>query len=227
MNKTKILLVEDDINLGSLLRDYLIAKGFDTVLEDNGDKGLQAFKQEQFDLCIIDVMMPVKDGFTLAGEIRILDQETPFIFLTAKSMNSDIIKGFNIGADDYITKPFNMEELLKRIEAILRRTSKSSDLDIFMLGDFKFNSNKQLLIREGKETIKLTTKESDLLKLLCQHSNQILDRNFALKSIWKDDSYFNARSMDVYITKLRKHLKDEPDLQIINVHGKGYKLIRE
>ena len=227
MNKTKILLVEDDINLGSLLRDYLIAKGFDTVLEDNGDKGLQAFKQEHFDLCIIDVMMPVKDGFTLAGEIRILDQETPFIFLTAKSMNSDIIKGFNIGADDYITKPFNMEELLKRIEAILRRTSKSSDLDIFMLGDFKFNSNKQLLIREGKETIKLTTKESDLLKLLCQHSNQILDRNFALKSIWKDDSYFNARSMDVYITKLRKHLKDEPDLQIINVHGKGYKLIRE
>ncbi len=212
------------MNLGSLLKEYLIAKGFDTDLQADGEKGLLAFKREHFDLCILDVMMPVKDGFTLAKDIRIMNPEIPFIFLTAKSMKADILEGFNLGADDYITKPFSMEELLLRIEAILRRTTKNSSQDIFKVGNFLFDANKQLL-KKDSETIKLTTKESDLLKLLCQYSNQILERNYALKAIWKDDSYFNARSMDVYITKLRKHLKSEPNIQIINVHGKGYKLI--
>lgn len=214
------------MNLGSLLKEYLLAKGYETTLQVDGEKGLMAFKREQFDLCILDVMMPVKDGFTLAKEIRIMDPDTPVIFLTAKSMKSDVLKGFNLGADDYITKPFSMEELLMRIEAILRRTSKGSNQEAFRLGKLMFDANKQHLSK-GDEVIKLTTKESDLLKLLCQYSNQILERNYALKAIWKDDSYFNARSMDVYITKLRKHLKSEPGIQIINVHGKGYKLIRE
>ncbi len=226
MDKTRILLVEDDTNLGSLLKEYLIAKGFETELQADGEKGLLAFKRERYDLCILDVMMPVKDGFTLAKDIHIMDPDVPFIFLTAKSMKSDILTGFNIGADDYITKPFSMEELLMRIEAILRRTTKSTNQDVFKLGSFLFDANKQTLTNSEGST-KLTTKESDLLKLLCQYSNQILERNYALKAIWKDDSYFNARSMDVYITKLRKHLKTEPTTQIINVHGKGYKLIRE
>ncbi len=226
MDKTRILLVEDDTNLGSLLKEYLIAKGLDTDLHSDGEKGLLAFKREHYDLCILDVMMPVKDGFTLAKDIRIMDTDVPFIFLTAKSMKSDILQGFNIGADDYITKPFSMEELLMRIEAILRRTTKNTHQDVFSLGRFLFDANKQTL-SDNSEIIKLTTKESDLLKLLCQYSNQILERNYALKAIWKDDSYFNARSMDVYITKLRKHLKTEPSIQIINVHGKGYKLIRD
>lgn len=227
MDKTRILLVEDDMNLGSLLKEYLIAKGFDTNLQLDGAKGLQAFKREHFDLCILDVMMPVKDGFTLAKDIRIMDPEIPYIFLTAKSMKADVLKGFNLGADDYIIKPFSMEELLLRIEAILRRTTKSSNQETFLVGNFLFDTNKQLLTKKNAEVIKLTTKESDLLKLLCQYSNEVLERNYALKAIWKDDSYFNARSMDVYITKLRKHLKNEPGIQIINVHGKGYKLIRE
>ncbi len=227
MDKTRILLVEDDMNLGSLLKEYLIAKGFDTNLQVDGAKGLLAFKREHFDLCILDVMMPVKDGFTLAKDIRIMDPEIPYIFLTAKYMKTDILKGFNLGADDYIIKPFSMEELLLRIEAILRRTTKSSNQETFLVGNFIFDTNKQLLTKKDAEPIKLTTKESDLLKLLCQYSNQVLERNYALKAIWKDDSYFNARSMDVYITKLRKHLKSEPGIQIINVHGKGYKLIRE
>ncbi len=226
MDKTRILLVEDDTNLGSLLKEYLIAKGYETELQADGEKGLLAFKRDHYDLCILDVMMPIKDGFTLAKDIRIMDTDVPFIFLTAKSMKSDILAGFNIGADDYITKPFSMEELLMRIEAILRRTTKSTNQENFRLGSFLFDANKQTLTNKS-DSIKLTTKESDLLKLLCQYSNQILERNYALKAIWKDDSYFNARSMDVYITKLRKHLKTEPSIQIINVHGKGYKLIKE
>jgi DNA-binding response OmpR family regulator len=171
-------------------------------------------------------MMPIKDGFTLASEIRILNNSIPIIFLTAKSMKEDVLEGFTRGADDYMTKPFSMEELLFRIEAILRRTkgSKGSDKDHWEIGSFTFDSNKQLLIGKGVEQ-KLTTKESELLKLLCNNMNQVLERNFALKAIWIDDNYFNARSMDVYITKLRKYLKSDPSVQIINVHGKGYKLV--
>ena len=171
--------------------------------------------------------MPKKDGFTLAKDIRIINSDIPIIFLTAKNLKEDVLEGFKMGADDYITKPFSMEELILRIEAILRRTSQESQTNaqqIFTLGKFTFDTRKQIL-SDGDETVKLTTKESDLLKLLCQNANKVLERNYALKSIWIDDDYFNARSMDVYITKLRKHLKDEPSIEIINVHGKGYKLI--
>ncbi len=221
----RILLVEDDVNLGSLLREYLKAKGYLTTLEADGEKGYRTFKKDHFDLCILDIMLPVKDGFTLARDIRIQNPEIPIIFLTAKSMKTDVLEGFRAGADDYMTKPFSMEELLLRIEAVLRRTTRSELQEVFTLGKYAFDANKQLLTCTGK-TINLTTKESDLLKMLCQHPNQVLERNYALKSIWKDDNYFNARSMDVYITKIRKHLSDEPEIQILNVHGKGYKLLR-
>lgn len=224
--KTRVILAEDDENLGLLLREYLIAKNYDTDLYPDGEAAYKGFQKSQYDLCIFDVMMPKKDGFTLAKDIRMLNTEIPIIFLTAKSMKDDVIEGFKIGADDYMTKPFSMEELLFRIEAILRRTSGEGDNSqtVFKLGRFIFDARKQTLT-DGTENTKLTTKEADLLKLLCVNANKILERNFALKTIWVDDNYFNARSMDVYITKLRKHLKSEEGIEIINVHGKGYKLI--
>ena len=225
--KTKILLAEDDENLGSLLREYLLAKEYDTHWLTDGDKAYKSFEKNKYDICILDIMMPHKDGFTLAREIRMIDPDIPVIFLTAKSMKEDVLEGFSIGADDYMTKPFSMEELLFRIEAILRRTqggsSKSKQTE-FDIGAYHFDSNKQLLVH-GEESTKLTTKESDLLKLLCCNANNVLERNFALKTIWFDDNYFNARSMDVYITKLRKYLKEDPSVEILNIHGKGYKLI--
>lgn len=224
--KTRILLAEDDENLGMLLREYLQARNFDADLFGDGERAFRSFEKNHYDICILDIMMPVKDGFTLAKEIRMINSDIPIIFLTAKSMKEDVIEGFRIGADDYITKPFSMEELIFRIEAILRRT-KSDGTDkqtVFKLGNYTFDSSRQLLIR-GTEERKLTTKESELLRLLCLNKNRILERNFALKSIWIDDTYFNARSMDVYITKLRKYLKDDPEIQIMNIHGKGYKLI--
>jgi DNA-binding response OmpR family regulator len=227
MNKIKILLTEDDENLGMLLREYLIAKSYDCSWFVNGDKAYKNFIKNYYDICILDVMMPVKDGFTLAREIRMTNAEIPIIFLTAKSFKEDIIEGFKVGADDYITKPFSMEEMLFRIEAILRRTKKdaaSSTQYEFKIGEYLFNSQTQVL-KFGQEEHKLTTKESELLKLLCVNKNTILDRNFTLKTIWIDDNYFNARSMDVYIAKLRKYLKNDPKVQIINVHGKGFKMI--
>lgn len=221
----KILLAEDDENLGMLLCEYLQAKGFATDLMPNGEDAYNAFVANKYDICIFDVMMPKKDGFTLAKEIRMINAEVPIIFLTAKNMKDDILQGFKVGADDYLTKPFSMEELLLRIEAILRRTSGGAVAqDVYMLGKLKFDTQKQQLIN-GESVIKLTTKESELLKLLCSNANKVLERNLALKTIWVDDNYFNARSMDVYITKLRKHLKDDPSVEIINVHGKGYKLV--
>ena len=224
--KVKILLCEDDENLGMLLREYLQVKGYDTDLMTDGEAGYKAFTKSEYDVCIFDVMMPKKDGFTLAKEIRAINTDTPIIFLTAKNLKEDIIEGFKIGGDDYLTKPFSMEELLFRIEAILRRvkSKKMKDKTYYSLGKFSFDAQKQVLIYEGNQT-KLTTKESELLALLCTNMNDILERNYALKTIWIDDNYFNARSMDVYITKLRKLLKDDPTVQIINIHGKGYKLI--
>lgn len=225
--KTKILLAEDDENLGLLLKEYLKAKGFETNLFANGELAFRDFVKNRYDICILDIMMPVKDGYTLAKEIRQINDEIPIIFLTAKSMKEDVIEGFSIGADDYITKPFSMEELLFRIEAILKRTSdsyKSSPPEHFKIGKYLFDTKKQTL-QIGDKVIRLTTKESELLRLLCNNQNKILDRNFALKTIWLDDNYFNARSMDVYITKLRKYLKDDDSVEIINVHGKGFKLI--
>jgi two-component system OmpR family response regulator len=224
----KVLLVEDEVNLGNLLRDYLNAKGYDTTLCEDGEQGFDTFAKGSFDICILDVMLPLKDGFTLAKEIRMVNSEVPIIFLTAKSLPDDRIEGFKAGADDYLTKPFNMEELLLRIQAILKRTHANpyeTDQDgVFNIGKFNFDSNKQIL-SVGEEGRKLTSKESELLRLLAKNANKVLDRNFALKSIWQDDSYFNARSMDVYITKLRKYLKEDENIEILNIHGKGFKLI--
>lgn len=225
--KTKLLLAEDDENLGLLLKEYLVAKGYDATLFADGEAAYKGFMRDHYDICILDIMMPKKDGFTLAKDIRIVNADVPVIFLTAKNMKEDVLEGFKLGADDYITKPFSMEELIMRIEAILRRTSQENQANaqpVFTLGRYTFDTRKQTLA-EGDEVVKLTTKEADLLKLLCQNANKILERNYALKSIWIDDNYFNARSMDVYITKLRKHLSNEPTVEIINVHGKGYKLI--
>jgi len=224
--KTKILLCEDDENLGMLLREYLQAKGYVVDLLPDGDAGYQTFVNDKYDICIFDVMMPKKDGFSLAQDIRKINSTVPIIFLTVRSLKEDILEGFKIGADDYITKPFSMEELLFRIEAILRRAhGKSSKLNgEVQLGHFAFDTQKQQLTIFDKK-IKLTTKESELLTLLAQTANSILERNYALKSIWVEDNYFNARSMDVYITKLRKILREDPRLEIINIHGKGYKLI--
>lgn len=224
--KMRILLCEDDENLGMLLREYLQAKGYDTELCTDGEAGYKAFLKDKYDLCVFDVMMPKKDGFSLAKDIRQSNEEVPIIFLTAKTLKEDILEGFKIGADDYLTKPFSMEELTFRIDAILRRVrgKKNKDRTFYKIGSFTFDTQKQILARGDKQT-KLTTKESELLSLLCAHANEILQRDFALKTIWIDDNYFNARSMDVYITKLRKHLKDDPSIEIINIHGKGYKLI--
>lgn len=224
--KTRILLCEDDENLGMLLREFLLAKGFNADLFPDGEKGYKAFLKGKYDLCVLDVMMPKKDGFTLAQEIRNVNSEVPIIFLTAKNMKEDVLEGFKLGADDYITKPFSMEELVVRIDAILRRVKgkKDREVTLFRIGKFTFDTQKQVLV-SGDNTQKLTTKESELLALLCSHVNDILERNYALKTIWVDDNYFNARSMDVYITKLRKLLKADPAIEIINIHGKGYKLI--
>lgn len=222
----KILLCEDDENLGMLLREYLQAKGYSADLYPDGEEGYKAFVKNQYDICVLDVMMPRKDGFTLAQEIRAINADIPIIFLTAKTLKEDILEGFKIGADDYITKPFSMEELTLRIEAILRRVrgKRNKEQTIYKFGKFTFDTQKQIL-SIGDEETKLTTKESELLSLLCAYENEILQREHALKTIWIDDNYFNARSMDVYITKLRKHLRPDESVEIINIHGKGYKLI--
>jgi len=227
--KVKILLAEDDVNLGLIVQEYLISKQYDVDVAENGELAFQKFLKNTYNICVLDVMMPLKDGFTLAKEIREINSEIPIMFLTAKSLKEDILEGFHVGADDYITKPFSMEEFLLRIQAVLKRTSHQPNISQnteFNLGKFHFDSIKQLLSEKNGTHKKLTTKESQLLKMLCEHENQTLERNLALKSIWEEDSYFNARSMDVYITKLRKLLKDEPSIQIINVHGKGFKLIK-
>lgn len=227
-NKLKILLAEDDPNLGMLLQEYLIAKNYEVELAKDGNEGLDMFLSgENFDMCLLDVMMPKKDGFSLAKEIRLKDPDIPVIFLTAKSMKEDTIQGFKSGADDYITKPFSIEELLMRIAAIFRRVNKQepeSAPESYTIGAYIFNTvNLKLTLKES--STKLTTKESELLKLFCQNQNKPVSRSFALKLIWGDDSYFNARSMDVYITKLRKHLKEDENIKILNLHGEGFKLI--
>ena len=226
--KSNVLLAEDDSNLGRLLKEYLEAKGYNVSMAANGKEGFDLFKKGKFDLCLLDVMMPVKDGFTLAKEIRAMNADIPIVFLTAKSMKEDAIEGFNVGADDYITKPFSMEELLLRLKAIMRRTTSqgiaNNAVNEFDIGIYHFNYTSQALT-VGDTKQKLTSKESDLLKLLCINKNNILDRAFALNSIWHDDSYFNSRSMDVYIAKLRKYLKDDPKVEILNIHGKGFKLL--
>jgi Response regulators consisting of a CheY-like receiver domain and a winged-helix DNA-binding domain len=222
--KIKILLAEDDRNLGTILKAYLEAKGFPVNLCADGTEALENFKRENFNFCIFDVMMPVMDGFTLAKEIRKIDKKVPILFLTAKTMQEDIIQGFEIGADDYITKPFSMDELLMRIKAVFHRSiSETPRPSFYKIGSFTFDAARHTLTR-FEESRKLTSKEADLLLLLCENMNQVLERSVALNKIWYEDSYFNARSMDVYITKLRKYFKEDSDVELMNVHGVGFKL---
>lgn len=227
----KILLVEDDPNLGILLQDYLQLKGkFEVVLCTDGDEGLKAFGKQNFDLCILDVMMPKKDGFTLGKDIRKVNAQVPIIFATAKTMLEDKSAAYDLGGDDYITKPFRIEELLLRINALFKRISnKNNQADeqqeaLFTIGKYTFDYTTQI-ITSGEESQKLSTKEAELLRLLCLKKNTVLTREEALLSIWHDDNYFNGRSMDVFLSKLRKYLKGDASVEIINVHGKGYKLL--
>ena len=230
--KQRILLVEDDQNFGDVLRSYLEMHDYDVLLETDGEAGLSAYKEGEFNLCIFDVMMPKKDGFTLAKEIRAKDEDMPIIFLTAKTMKEDILQGFKIGADDYITKPFNSEELLLRIQAILKRSQQRSDTneDVkeFEIGKFHFNYPLRILTFNGEnETAqeKLSPKEAHLLKMFCLKKNDVLSRSEALTKIWGEDNYFTARSMDVFVTKLRKYLKLDPNIEIVNIHGNGFQLL--
>jgi DNA-binding response OmpR family regulator len=224
---TRILLAEDDPNFGIVLRDYLELHDYAVTLCNDGCKGLTAFRKGIFDLCILDVMMPEKDGFTLARDIKKLNPNVPLIFLTAKTLKEDMLEGFKIGADDYITKPFDSEVLLCKIRAILNRkagtvTAKPEQAE-FAIGQYLFQPKLRLLLHKGQEQ-KLSPKEADLLRMLCQHLNDVLPREEALHQIWHEDSYFTARSMDVYIAKLRKFLKEDPTVEIINIHGQGYRL---
>lgn len=224
----KVLLAEDDRNLGSILKNYLDVKGYVTTLCVNGQEAVDTFMRGGVDFCILDIMMPVKDGFMVASEIRAINKKIPILFLTAKSMQDDKLRGFEIGADDYITKPFSMEELLLRMQAIIRRTDESpkveEQVNVYKIGNYIFDYDRQVLTIHGKDQ-KLTSKEAGLLRLLCNNANKVLERGEALNKIWSDDSYFNARSMDVYIVKLRKYLKEDPSVELINVHGIGFKLI--
>lgn len=226
MEKVKVLLAEDDDNLGKLLNTFLDAKGYKTTLVDTGKKAVEKAGQEVFDFIILDVMMPEMDGFEAAEEIRSWNKEIPILFLTAKSLKEDKLRGFNLGADDYLTKPFSMEELLARLQAIMRRvkSDKPDEVRIEKIGDSEFDVTTRVLKIGGKE-LTLTTKEAQLLNMLIKSQDDHLDRQVALRAVWGDDNYFNGRSMDVYITKLRKILKDDEKIQILNVHGKGFRLI--
>lgn len=228
MAKQRILLLEDDANLGFILQEHLQMQGFEVALCVNGEDGLKAFKPGKFELCLVDVMMPKLDGFSFARKVRQSDGEIPLIFLTAKSLKEDKIEGFKIGCDDYLTKPFSMEELMLRISAVLRRVkpaAKPVELPVmFEIGKFTFDYNRQLLTT-GSNQEKLTPKEADLLRLLCVHKNQTLEREVALREIWGDESYFSGRSMDVFISRLRKYLKEDDRVEIMGIHGKGFRLI--
>lgn len=225
----KILLVEDDPNFGTVLKDYLTMSGFDVALAKNGMEGFDRFRKEPFDMCILDVMMPYKDGFTLAREIREKNEKIPIIFLTARTMREDVIKGYKSGADDYLNKPFDSEILLMKIRSMLQRKSFDVVIDSkrfeFQIGDFFLNSKLRLLRYLNEEPVKLSPKENELLRLLALHENDLMSRELALNRIWKDDNYFTSRSMDVYIAKLRKYLKKDPNVEIINIHGEGFRLI--
>ena len=225
-NKTSILLVEDDMNLGFVIQDNLKMNGYDVVLSQDGKAGLKAFGEGKYDLCLLDIMMPKKDGFGVAADIRKIDSHVPIIFLTAKTMVGDKIKGFKIGADDYITKPFSAEELILRIDAVLRRSSSQnsdSSITTYQIGLYTYDASNYTLQFQG-ETKKLTKKEAEILKILCENKDKVVERNLVLNLVWGDDSYFNGRSLDVFITKLRKYLKNDEAVKITNIHGVGFKL---
>jgi len=225
--KPKILLCEDDANLGMVLKNYLELNDFDVTLERDGRLGLAAFQREHVDLCLLDVMMPHMDGFTLAEEIRDVNPDVPLFFISAKTMKEDIIQGYKLGADDYITKPFDSEVLLLKIRAILKRNddlNKEADNKEFDLGSYHFHPKLRQLVHSG-QTQTLSPKENELLKMLAEHLNDLLPREAALKKIWGSDTYFNGRSMDVYIAKLRKYLRDDGNIEIVNIHGNGFRLV--
>ncbi|RTL51503.1 MAG: response regulator [Sphingobacteriales bacterium] len=225
--KYKILLCEDDTNLGMVLKNYLELNDYEVVLERDGRLGLAAFQREKFDICLLDVMMPNVDGFALAEEIRDVDPDIPLFFLSAKTMKEDVVQGYRLGADDYITKPFDSEVLLLKIKAILKRNEEEnriSDNIEFDLGSYHFNPKLRELSHNG-QTHTLSPKENELLKMLAEHKNDLLPRERALKKIWGSDTYFNGRSMDVYIAKLRKYLKDDTNIEIVNIHGNGFRLV--
>lgn len=225
----KILLVEDDPNFGSILRDYLQMNDFEVILAKNGMEGFEKFKKDTYDLCILDVMMPYKDGYTLAKEIREKNKEVPIIFLTAKTMKEDVLKGYKVGADDYLNKPFDSEVLLMKIKAIIQRKSSENKAEAakfeFEIGKFHLNSKLRFLTINGQEPIKLSPKENELLKMLAVYENDLMPRELALTKIWRDDNYFTSRSMDVYIAKLRKYLKEDESVEILNIHGEGFRLV--
>ena len=225
----KILLVEDDQNFGAILKDYLSLNDFEVTLAKNGMEGFEKFKKRNYDLCILDVMMPYKDGYTLAKEIREKNKEVPIVFLTAKSMKEDVLKGYKVGADDYLNKPFDSEVLLFKIKAILQRKATDTKNEHqnfeFQIGKFHLNSKLRFLTFEKTEPIKLSPKENELLKMLAVYENDLMPRELALTKIWRDDNYFTSRSMDVYIAKLRKYLKLDEDVEILNIHGEGFRLV--
>lgn len=227
--KKKILLVEDDPNFGTILKDYLSMNNYDVVHAKNGMEGFEKFKKDDYDLCILDVMMPYKDGFTLAKEIREKNKDVPIIFLTAKAMKEDVLKGYKVGADDYLNKPFDSEVLLMKIKAIMQRKATESVADSkqfeFKIGNFHLNSKLRFLTYKDKDPIKLSPKENELLRLLALHENDLMPRELALTKIWRDDNYFTSRSMDVYIAKLRKYLKVDESVEILNIHGEGFRLV--
>jgi two-component system OmpR family response regulator len=231
MANKKILLVEDDPNFGTVLKDYLALNDYDVTHAKDGLDGLISFKNDDFDICILDVMMPKKDGFTLAKDIRQINADIPIIFLTAKTMKEDVLKGYQVGADDYLNKPFDSEVLLYKIKAILQRKETDTLTDDnqfeFEIGDFHLNSKLRQLFYKNGEPRKLSPKENKLLKLLALYKNDLLPREMALTKIWRDDNYFTSRSMDVYIAKLRKYLKPDPKVEIINIHGEGFRLVVE
>ena len=228
-DNVKLLLVEDDPSFGTVLKDYLQINEYDVTHAIDGDEGWQKFQNDKFNLVILDVMMPKKDGFTLAKEIKESDAETPIIFLTAKNMRDDVLKGYKIGADDYITKPFDSEVLLYKIKAIIQRNGINDERfnqDEFKIGNFEFNAKLRHLDINGNQ-YKLSPKENELLRMLCVYKNDLMPREVALNRIWNEDNYFTSRSMDVYIAKLRKYLKDDPDVEIVNIHGEGFRLVVE
>ncbi len=229
--KKRILLVEDDPNFGPMLRDFLKLNNYDVVLATNGIEGLEKFKNNEFDLILLDVMMPYKDGFTLASEIRKYNEDVPIIFITARTMKEDVIKGYQSGADDYITKPFDSEVLLYKINSLISRgakiTEKKPEQTTYQIGDFHFDSKLRLLKYKDEDPQKLSPKEAKLLKLLAEHKNDLMLREKALTQIWMDDNYFTSRSMDVYIAKLRKYLSKDPKVAIVNIHGEGFRLVDE
>ena len=225
--KSKILLCEDDTNLGMVLKNYLELNDYDVTLERDGRLGLAAFQREKYDICLLDVMMPNMDGFTAAEEIRDINPDVPLFFLSAKTMKDDIIQGYKLGADDYITKPFDSEVLLHKIKAIIKRNEEVHREEVnaeYDLGKYHFNPRLRELTVDGK-TQTLSPKENELLKMLADYKNDLLPREAALKKIWGSDTYFNGRSMDVYIAKLRKYLKEDDKLEIVNIHGNGFRLV--